>query len=361
MAEEPRRRFRWAVVVGAAVLAVVVASVPVVFIIRDSSAERVVRDYLTAAQEGRVDDALEIAGVSRPDGERGRFIDPAAVSDAWQILEVDETLYSPGGNSPGRQSSAQVSVRIAGPGGATAESFFDLHEEDSEWVIEDPFYATKIPPTPLWYLDVNGMTAPAVENWGDVEYAFLPGFYRFFAEVPAGVESSDKVQPLLLPNMQPVAEVENPLDGVRFTLTENGESAARKAVKAYIDECAETIEPATPGCPFAADPSIIPDRTSEESVTWKVVEYPRIEVGDNARSFVAVSLSNGRVDLTERGSDTPSTECEIIAKDVTELEVGFTTKGDMRVVPSGTQYLDQDELTEDDAYPRDTCPFEPSF
>lgn len=360
----PRIR-RWRLLVGvAATLAVLlIAALVMVVVVRDTQAERVVRGYLDAAREGRIADALEFAGAAPLKGESARFLDRDAVNGAWEIRELEETYSSSDFGAGGGR--AEVEVVIDGPGGTTAETTFVVLDEDGAVSIEDPFITKHFYPSPLWYLDLNGMTAPAAEDMADQEYLLLPGYYRLHEDPPEGLRV-DGGRALLLPRMppdpDPMAPV--PLSDVAVSLTSGGAKSVEETLNAYIDGCAETTELDPLGCPFGADYYVGPDIpeldgvTDHRDVEWKVLEYPDATVDPSDSTVTFRDREEGRIKLSATGTESDGSTIDYTAEcaiDTRQLEAGFTAKRAPRVVPQGTRHLDPDDVTHEDAYSQDTC------
>lgn len=252
----------------------------------ESEAVRTVRDFLTALQQRSPARALEIAGVDTPPtGPQARFLAADAMSDEWEIRSLEEQ------GTYGEAVRATVVVTIAGPDGSTARSALGLDRDDEKgaWTVARPFAEVRFVESVLRYVDVNGVRVPIEPGQLVETYLLFPGFYRFYGDLPAGLDAHFE-DLLLLPGM-----AVPPVYPTAVAINEVGERLVQRQVEAHIDRCVQSTRRVPVGCPFGAESyaqlpgfSIFWEFGTE--VEWAVVEYP----------VVAAVLAGDHISITDR-------------------------------------------------------------
>ena len=362
----PRRRR----VIGGVVLLVVLAGgILVAGIGSDPGPQDWAHRYLTAARNGDVATALDLAGVGRGDAESDQFLTGTAGAGDWSVSSVtllsSHEIYDHGPDfdidDPAILEKADVEYVVDIPGFSTVTGELSLSRPvgDSDWRIDNPLIELVLPYTALWYLDLNGMVAPQPPptDGEGVSYRVLPGVYRLYQDAPDVVAVDDTPVPVFpgasLPDGTSVGDRLD-VDPPGIALTEVGEQAADEAVHALIDRCAQGTDLELQGCPFGADPVIGPEIDGDYyndlyDIGWEITEEPRlafvvddtgVQVTDRVRGVATVtvtgyeSVSTG--DGLARGDrHTGSAACEIRTSD---LEIGIDSDGGMRVVPQNYRF-----------------------
>ncbi|MGH3729483.1 MAG: hypothetical protein ACRDTU_12145 [Micromonosporaceae bacterium] len=327
----------WVSAVLLIMAAIVVAGAP-----QEPESVAHVRAYLTAIREGQAAEALKLAGVSKPSGERGRFLTPKALTGDWEIVALRESLHL---DSFGPEE-ARVEVAIRA-GGATAVSELSLVKQGDDWTIEDPLLEVTFPPTRMLYADVNGVRVPTdLVPTTETVYELLPGGYQFYSDIPGVAKVASKTVPLL-----PGYAAVPPDLAPAVTLTRRGERAARAAVKKYIDACARKPELAPEDCPFGADTAIGPQRGEYRSlsdfreISWKVERYPEVAVISSGLGLADRQRGSVEVAVTATEGDSKkvrfSVTCEMRMNDYSLV---IAADGTLRVLPPYGRNSDRESV-----------------
>lgn len=339
--------------VAALVVVVLLAAGVVAFVVtRQPGAVDVVRDFLAAVQRRDVTEALRIAGAERPDGERGRFIDAAALDGDWQVVDVTEvdqprpltTRTVVAVTLPAAREADKDGER-AGKPVQTAEFVLERDGDGEPWRIDEPFAEVRFPYSPLWYLDANGKKVP-YDKYDEREpiptYLFLPGVYRFYAATSDLVE----ITPQAVTVLGSVA-----VDPPKVAPTAKANADAQRVANAYIDECARQAEPVRSNCPFGLglyqqQQLSGPDLKDIQDVRWKVLRYPTVAVAPAVPRphFSLQSTSvRGLVQLTATGETFAANPKRIpftvnCSFGVPNMVVGLTAVNTLSVLPAQARY-----------------------
>ncbi|MFD0557428.1 hypothetical protein ACFQ3B_10310 [Stackebrandtia endophytica] len=298
-----------------------------------------VSEFFAALQRRDVDTAMSMtSGV--PAGADAGFLTPSAMSDDWRVKTVrDEYRF---GDEP---VEVDVSVTLVGADGYDYPMWLLLTRDsvDDPWILEDPFTLVSFPMIALAYVEANGVRLPEpTQDPSDYEppqFAMFPGSYRFYSDVDSLIEVGSEPT-MLAGGVHTVA-----VPDLRMV----DESAAQRAVNAYVDECAALPALQVGGCPFGTDR--VPDPEDDErlfddasKVEWEVVEYPIVTVAGNNLNLT--DRQRGAIRLTVTGVD-PGTEaavldCQILTD---RLSVRVLPDGRLQVYPEGYAgaLLDVDE------------------
>ncbi|MGH3663914.1 MAG: hypothetical protein ACRDTQ_18915 [Micromonosporaceae bacterium] len=301
-----------------------------------------VRAYFTAIHEGRVADALALAGVRRPSGDEARFLTRKALTGGWKIVALRESAHYDGFSSDPEEATVEIAIRT---GGTTAVSALTLLKADGEWRIEDPLVEVTFPKTNMLYVDVNGVRAPTDLTADRSVYALLPGGYRFYTDVPGVAKVASKLAPVL-PSQARVSLDLAP--GV--ALTRKGEQAARAALKTYLDACARSAELTPKGCPFGADRGIGPQGEEYRSVsdfrevTWEIQRYPKVAVVPNGLRLADRQRGSVRVTVTATEDESKkvrySVTCEMR---MNGYSLAIKPDGTLKVLSQYARVADRDD------------------
>jgi hypothetical protein len=292
--------------------------------------EEVVDAYLAALRRGDVQQALWIAG--DPDlaamNEDASLLSAEVLSGDWTVDQVVRRYPWDSG------SEAIVDATLGAPGGLRAQGRFQLsRDDDGRWSIDNPFDTVHVFPGPLDHVEING-----VVRLTDVEssaYLLFPGVYRGWTSL-AGMFAGDPPAIIAVPGDDP-RRLAPPSE-----LSPAGRAAAQRAVKAHLDDCAESTSLKPPGCPFAGGDygSVGLDHEyylDPADLAWEILTYPEVLPVPGATTFGVVPRHDGTVRLTGTGSplsgdeddrEAFSAECAI---DVTRLYLRLTRTGEFEV------------------------------
>lgn len=239
-----------------------------------------------------VDRALEVAGVERPAGESGRFLDPDAIGDDWRAPKVTDSVIHADDTA---WVHAEFTNREAHPENPTLR--FDLHYDDEAgWRIDEPFGTVDLEPAVMRFFDVNGVKTP-VRSDETHTYRLFPGKYQPYPSAPKLLEfQPNKI--VVLPTQPQTVQFATS----STSITEAGLQATGAAVEELVDECARQQVGWSPGRPFGFEEDVIADnhRLSEVTdIAWQVIEYPH--VAPNELSLVNIDWETGTVRLTGTG------------------------------------------------------------
>jgi hypothetical protein len=232
-------------IAGGAVILVIVAIIVVVSLIASSrSPKAAVSAYLDQLVAGRVDQAL-----LRVDGASDSpFLSDAVYSKADNRVTRYEVT-----DSRESGSTAQVTVDITTRSGGWTD-VLQLVQVDGEWRID----GRTLPTVDLTWmapdgfgLAVNGVELDADTISGQHTFAVLPGAYDITQS--ARSDAFELVpQTLDIPSFVQSGAPEQ-LD-VPVTLTDDGEAAANRALRSFLDNCARQNTPKPKGhCGFAVN------------------------------------------------------------------------------------------------------------
>lgn len=340
-----RPRVKQVVLVVVALLAVA-AVVQIVLTVRQPGPDEVVRQFLTALQQRQVGKALSLVkATDRPSGEAARFLVADAVSTDWRIARLEMRNRPDWGDR-----SAYVEVWLAS-GHRAVDGQFRLSRTGEGWQVVDPFITFRLPVTPLWYFDVNGMKVPNEVNDRSAvqpQYALFPGVYRFYQDTSDLVDvTSEPVT--LLPGGRASSFPE-----ITVTATAEAVPLVQQAVNAHIDGCAKRTTTENVGCPFGIDlydDSVrVRDAAGGETyvrqiadVRWRVLRYPTIALQTVLDAFTITASTTGLVELSGTGIGEDQRRIPVTARCVVDgsaLVAGLTAGGTMSVVLPADRYGD---------------------
>jgi hypothetical protein len=310
------RRRGWLVAGGVFLAGVVTASVA--WFWPEPTPVALVRDYYGAIRERKVEEALRVARVQRPGGERGRFLVPESMDGGLEIAEI--TLESE------QSEYADVKVAFETQDGVPLGRTVRVLKEEDGLQLAHPFAAVVFDKTALQYAEVGEVRIPFVAGDGNksVTYEFFPGYYRFYAG------RSDIVHTRVAQSVVWGGTVAEP----QFTMTPTGQQAVAKAFNSFIDGCVRKGGVRPQGCPFGRDVSTsfrwrgsaFPEL---RQTSWRVLKYPTVVAVPGAEALELNEQEPGIVELTGVGKITSagptrrfSVQCEINTRGV-EAVVGM--------------------------------------
>ncbi|MDM7891725.1 hypothetical protein [Curtobacterium caseinilyticum] len=291
----PVRRGALVGIVAGGVAVVVLAVTGVVGYVSQSAshaADRPVRAFLDDLTAGRVDDALDAAGIDHDDQD---------------VLLTDAAYAKASGRVTGYRIAATrtdgdtATVRAyLRQGGRDVAATFTLDREGTDWGVF-PVWALEAPELGEVELSVRGPAGTPVEvagqriatsEDGTARLSALPGTYAvavdggkwFTAE-----GASAQVSGFGVTGSAPVA--------MTTTLTSAGEQAAQQAVDRWVDGCIASTDAAPAGCSFYAygeDPEY-----AYSNQKWTLEQRPRVTVGGwLSRGWAVSTTTFGRATFT---------------------------------------------------------------
>lgn len=305
----------------------------------------VVEAYLTAIRDGDVAAAADVVGLDLNQFD-GPFLRADATRGDWEVLDVQETGSR--GNVSGEDervtSATVVAVLVDSEGREAAGRWGMILDPDTDqWEPEHPLIEVRFPQSALWYLDVNGVTAPVdqveqddAESEGDAyKQSLFPGFYTFYQSVPDIVESEPITAPVFpnadrfvgegdMESQHSHLDVDGTLPAPELTLTAKGEAAVQETVDDYIDHCAAISASRIAGCPFGSWYRL------SSTAAWEIAEYPVAAPVANSNGIALAEREPG----TAMRADWDSTHasCQIRLQG---LEIGIRLDGSMTIIPNG--------------------------
>ncbi|HZE41306.1 MAG TPA: hypothetical protein VE172_21110 [Stackebrandtia sp.] len=319
-----RRGDRAFLAIGIAVALWLVATVIVLPIVMPDGPSQAVTDYLGALRDGDVDAAYDAAGAERHDADAydTSFLRSEALSTDWRIQSVwtsdDLSPYDAkltGGIEPeGHETQPGVRVvnAVISHGDATSRGQFYVQETGSRDFILNPFVYADAGAT-LGFVDLNGVTSPAhrADNGDKLtkkdSFALFPGFYRLYQHND-DLFRADPSTLMVLPGTD--VDISTSL-----SLTDKGNKAAAKAVRAQLDTCEKSTQLAPSDCPFnplddgAADSVDAYDHEYRDvkDIKWKVLVAPKFDIeprdGEGPGDFELVPRNYATIRLTAVGVD----------------------------------------------------------
>ncbi|MGH3713679.1 MAG: hypothetical protein ACRDT4_09510 [Micromonosporaceae bacterium] len=259
-------------------------------VLRSDVPERVVRDYLTAVREQRVDRALKLVEV---DSDTDRtLLEAKAISREWRIVSVLRT------DSNNLQTF--VDAMIEGPDGK-ATGTFELMQDDGVWRIQNPFVELTLA-GPLAYLELNGARYPWSKINNGESLALFPGFYRFYGST-RDLLSVTPSSSTLVPEWGRIL----PARVIEGKATRAATRDTQRAVEAYLTECAKSTERSPLNCPFGLDASFVRMRDGYyfdvEDVRWKVTRQPEVYLEAYGPGFMLIDRDLATVQLSAMATD----------------------------------------------------------
>ena len=309
----------------------------------------VVLAYLDAIRDGDVAGALAMTG-HHPEGDTAVFLQPGALDRNWSVTatRAKEVMGD-------WTDDTTVDVNITAADGRIASGTFSLTREDvgGPWTLANPFIRAVFRPSPLWYVEVNGVTAPyelpqeasGVDSRGP-GFLLLPGVYRFYSDVPGLLDVDAPTLPLL-PGSAAYDDIASTVEipAPNMTVAPEGEQAVQRAVNALIDECAALHVLVTEGCPFGVrtlDSGDSRDNfTAAKEVDWSIDPYPIVAAAPESEALALTDRRKGTATLTATGYTNPdppkrvTMTCDVVT---TTLEAGVLPGGELRVIPSGHRF-----------------------
>ncbi|GAA3703972.1 hypothetical protein GCM10022377_17110 [Zhihengliuella alba] len=289
--------------------------------------ERAVEDYFGALESGDPATALGLLGAEVPAGN-GLMLTPDAVRASAEHIadvEVSETSIDDG------RATVEASFVASGK---THTAKFDLVKTGTDWLFFDrwSFDQGSLPTLRIDAADtgdihVNGVASP-VEK-GSQTFPVLP---------PAVVEASFEQKYF---HAEPTRRVVTDAGSAEEPLKLKSEPTptlideVTEQVNAYVDSCVEQNVLMPTGCPLTYDTDA---RVDADTIEWKVVEYPKVEITAFDGSWVLRPMEmNIRLSLVEQDLATGRREDVALEK-----AYGFTAKLDVgadsvRVTPVASE------------------------
>ncbi|WIA99936.1 MULTISPECIES: hypothetical protein [unclassified Curtobacterium] len=326
----PRRKLRRGALIGiiaggTAVVLLAVAGI-VTYSVQSAShsPDRPVRAFLDDLTAGRVDDALDTAGIEH--GKDDVLLTDAAYAKAsskitgYRIAATDTS-----------GDTAQVRAYLR-QGGRDVSTVFTLDRTGTDLGV---FPVWKMEAPQLGRVDVS-VRGPAntglqiagksvtTSTDGAVSLKALPGKYS--VAVDGGKwYTADKTE-AVVSGFRSTASI--PVS-MRVTLTDAGKQAAQQAVDRWVDGCIASTEAEPPGCSFYAYGSN-PSYTYTNK-KWTLETRPAVSVGDwLSRGFFVTTTTYGRAKYTAdfTGPDGPGTaSAGPMNVNATGYITGFTDEG----------------------------------
>jgi hypothetical protein len=344
------RRFAWSAVTAVVAVSTVWAGVAIAT--REGPAD-VVEDYFAAIISKDVDAALALVdrfGTGVSHGDDAVFLDPRAIADGWRLESAVER------HRDDEAGEATVRVTLASRYGvATGDVLVANH--DGPWRLYRPLVAIEVPPSPLAFFAVNGMTVPLVNGWQAKRFYLFPGLYEFYPQLPAGLTGAGMEPVMAFPTVDSHDQLRSNLRYQQVApgrLSASGPvlAAAEQQVADLLDECAEfsTLEPYE--CPFLTDGEIdTPDGQRLSDLTdldWTITEYPAVSLVDDRAGpaqagFRVVIDGAGSVELAGTGTSTEgetmtfTVQCAI-EPGLINLRARLTETGDLQLRAVGEQF-----------------------
>jgi hypothetical protein len=294
----PRRNLRRGQVIGI-VAGIVVLSLLLVGGIAGSligssthSADRPVRAFLDDLVAGKVDDALEDAGI---DAEKS---DVLLTDAAYAKATAKPTGYRIAAvRDDGDTATVSAYLR---QGGQDVAARFALDKTGTDWGVF-PIWELQAPDLGTVDVDVRGPGGATVEvagrstttaKDGSARLRALPGTYDVALDGGKWVQADDgtaTVSGFDTPTSTPVE--------LTTTLTDAGQKAAKRAVDDWVDGCIASTDPAPAGCSFYAygqNPAY-----TYTNQKWTLETRPTVRVGSwTTNGWLITTTTFGRAKYT---------------------------------------------------------------
>lgn len=262
-------RAQWAISAGLVLLtaaAVVAVSIVVPPAVRASAPDIPVKAYLQALVDGRVADALELAGVHPTKSD-------VLLTDAAYRRSSDRiSAFAITGSSAAGGAGRVVGARIT-QGGARYDVGFLVQRSGAMFGLGAWHLATQTLPTLAVAVDgpaeqkvtIGGVAVPTKN--GEAKQRVLPGTYEVAGVADPMLTSTrtSAIATLADDQPQPVA--------LRFGVSDAGRAQIEAAVRAWLDGCAASTELAPPACPFRAVPQ---DGVAYSDGRWDIRTRPTL-------------------------------------------------------------------------------------
>ena len=293
-----RRRMRRGALVGiiaggAAVVLLAVTGI-VGYTVQSAShaADRPVRAFLDDLTAGRVDDALDAAGIDHDD-EDVLLTDAAYTKASGRVTGYRIAATRTDGDT----ATVRAYLR---QGGRDVATTFTLDRTGSDWGVF-PRWELEAPALGKVELSVRGPAGTPVEvagqrvrtgDDGTARLDALPGTYAVAVDGGKWFEAEGgtaRVAGFGASGSVPVV--------MTTTLTSEGEQAAQQAVDRWVDGCIASTDAAPAGCSFYAygeDPAY-----TYSNQKWTLEQRPQVEVGGwLSRGWTVSTTTFGRATFT---------------------------------------------------------------
>ena len=294
----PRRKLRRGQVVGI-VAGIVVLSLLLVGGIAGSligssthSADRPVRAFLDDLVAGKVDDALDDAGIAAEESDvlltDAAYAKATAKPTGYRIAAVRDD-----------GDTATVSAYLR-QGGQDVAARFTLDQTGTDWGVF-PIWELQAPDLGTVNVDVRGPGGATVEvagrstttaKDGSARLRALPGTYDVALDGGKWVQADDgtaTVSGFDTPTSTPVE--------LTTTLTDAGQQAAKRAVDAWVDGCIASTDAAPAGCSFYAygqNPAY-----TYTNQKWTLDSRPTVSIGDwTSNGWLVSTTTFGKATFT---------------------------------------------------------------
>lgn len=272
----------------------------------ERTAEAAVRSFLEAVRAGDVDEALALAGEEFGNDE---FLVPEALDDRWAVTEIAQVAYEDSPQGP----EAQVYAEIEAYDGTRLGHRYRVRLDDGGPVVLDGLGRTaRGMDSGFIALELNGHIP---EPGGHSSLLILPGVYVPYESQPETLDLG--VRTFLTLGDQFIElgaeKATNGFPGGWPELSETGQEALDRSVKAYLDDCAERAP--VEGCPFATPPE--DDRIAVPAgAAWEITAYPQV-----SGSYVYPSQAEGHgFDLLTTEPGSIEVDAVVTAADGTERQ-----------------------------------------
>lgn len=209
--------FRWKRAKRPGLVLAIILSVMVLFISlvtwlagQQPAPKQAVDDYLSALQEGDVEEALRLTTLEPEELEYEELLTSEILNSEWDIDNLELTHEWPG-RHPGTQY-AYVEVTLEAPDGTTATSGMTVSAIDDDWRVQDALIDVSLDHRFVDHMAINGFAIDIHQfGYSTVDISLFPGLYDFSLEsvevleastisligvgeraVPIGVEPSDR-------------------------------------------------------------------------------------------------------------------------------------------------------------------------
>lgn len=293
--------------------------------------------YLEAVRDHDVERALQYVA-ENPGGESARFLrDALGVAD-WDIVDVVEN------DNDGVTARVSTTIDVDGVPHSGEST---LSWRGGAWQLDAPFAEVRFAASPLWHVEVDGVTGPFAPVTPDQTYLLFPGVHQFYQSAADVIDVAAFDAEALFPGVERVVSPAETLQ-----LNANSQLALQRHVEGFVDECAEQDDPAPEiGCPFSVEfdlgKRVEDEFVDVEAQTWDVVEYPEVTAAPGEYGFTLDESSNGSVELHATGrpvgdDDADPTEFSVVCEiDLGGYEIGVFADGELSLAPAG-QWHGQD-------------------
>lgn len=172
-----------------ALVLVIIASVIVWRVSLPPKPVQAVDEYLSALQDGEINEALQLTYVNNSERENNPFIASELMSTDWEVDNLE--LIHEGAGTRSGSNEATVEATIAAPNGTTVTSEIELAEVGDEWRVDNPLVHVTVDERLAPYITVNEHTLEDFGSFlGTHTLSMPPGIYSFDVEAEGIFEST---------------------------------------------------------------------------------------------------------------------------------------------------------------------------